>query len=155
MLHLVLGKLRVTTSSKATWVRFLVEPKNLYCMICHHFSETPSYFHLMTIPYRKFAAVIYNFKQTATQAKSRPGQKYATSLLERMTNIDTFTESMCITGYQALNYFYCHCLCVSMIVSLSNPQMVARSFYNLAKPHNPSRSLKVSSWGSYCCEISR
>ena len=27
-------------------------------MICNHFSESPSYFHLMTIPYREFAAVL-------------------------------------------------------------------------------------------------
>ena len=48
MSHLALGKLRVTTSSRATWAT---------CMMCHHFSESPSYFHLMTIPYREFAVV--------------------------------------------------------------------------------------------------
>ena len=26
--------------------------------------------------------------------------------LERMTNIDTSTKRMCVTGYQAPNYFY-------------------------------------------------
>ena len=61
MSHLALGKLRVTTSSRATWVRFLVVPKKnwslQYCMICHHFSESISYFQLMTLPYKEFTAV--------------------------------------------------------------------------------------------------
>ena len=65
MLHLALGKLKATTSSKATWVRFLMVPKKIwplqYCMICHHFSESLSYFHLMTLPYREFAAVWMTF----------------------------------------------------------------------------------------------
>ena len=59
--HLALGKLRVTTSTQAIWIRFRGVPKIFLlfqaCRNYIHLSVGSSYFHLMTLPYRKFAAV--------------------------------------------------------------------------------------------------
>ena len=61
MLHLALGKLKATTSTKALWMRFMGVPKKFWsfkaCRIYTHLSKGPSYFDLMTQPYGKFAAV--------------------------------------------------------------------------------------------------
>ena len=63
MLYLTLGKLKVTTSTLAIWIRFRGVPKKFCsfqaCRNYHHLSVGSSYFDLMTLPYRKFAAVIY------------------------------------------------------------------------------------------------
>ena len=59
--HLALGKFLVTTSIKAIWKRYRGVPKKFWsfqdCRNYIHLSEGPSYFDLMTQPYRKFAAV--------------------------------------------------------------------------------------------------
>ena len=61
MLHWALGKLRVTTSTQAIWIRFRGVQKNFWsfqaCRSYIHVCVSSSYFDLMTLPYRKFADV--------------------------------------------------------------------------------------------------
>ena len=73
MSHLALGKLKGPMSTKAMWLRFQGVPKKFwsyqYCGKYHHFSESLSYFHLMTQPFRKFTAVTFWLLEAAD-----PGQ---------------------------------------------------------------------------------
>ena len=55
-------------------------------MICNHFSESPSYFHLMTIPYREFAAVSEVVKDEISRDKDESLLlQFTRNLLENCT----------------------------------------------------------------------
>ena len=60
--------------------------------------------------------IFYDFQQLSTfqkwnllsvlKSKGMTSEFMMSESVERMTNIDTFLERMCITGYQAPNYFH-------------------------------------------------